>query len=327
MSRSRIFRISTKREDKGVAEIVGAILLFAVVISIFTSFMVWYIPAQTSSNEVHYEQQTKSSMGELISQIHSGTSAAGSTISQSVALGISGVSIFAGPQDTQFSILPSSTSFNASLSFQTLLNLTSSSGSLSAGYFNESYSVSGVITSNGNTEYITAINYVVEDGALFQNYGGSEPTNSLGPLPVGIVNNSGQFGLSLSIYGITGQSVSYSSTQAQVVNLRVDNSQSYNYINGSSASLGGQQYTINRITLENLNYSINGTLIDAWNYAFFSQFNSTNPGYSAVIGLNSWDFTSLPFSATISGNQISIASTSTVALSSLSTEYSVVNGE
>ncbi len=327
MSRSRVFRISTKREDKGVAEIVGAILLFAVVISIFTSFMVWYIPAQTTNNEVHYEQQTKSSMGDLISQIHDGTTTAGSTISQSIALGISGVAIFSSPQDTQFSILPDSTSFNASLSFHTLLNVTSSSGSLSTKYFNESYVVSGILVSNGNTEYITAINYAVEDGALFQNYGGSEPSNSLGPMPIGIVNNSGQYGLSLSIYGITGQSVTYSSTQDQVVNLHVDSSQSYSYVNGSTASLGGQQYTVNRITLENLNYTINGTLINAWNYALFTQFNNTSPGYSAVTSLNSWEFTSLPLSAAISGSNISLVSNSPIDLSSISSQYSIMNGE
>ncbi len=327
MSRSRIFRISTKREDKGVAEIVGAILLFAVVISIFTSFMVWYIPAQTTSNEVHYEQQTKSSMGNLISQIHSSTESQGSTISQSVALGISGVAIFSGPQDTQFSILPDSTSFNASLSFHTLLNVTNSSGSFSTKYFNETYTVGGVLVSNGNTEYITAINYVVEDGALFQNYGGNQPSNSLGPMPIGIVNNSGQYGLSLSIFGIAGQSVTYSSTQDQVVNLHVDSSQSYSYVNGNSASLAGQQYTVNGMTLQSLNYTINGTLSNAWNYALFNQFNSTNPGYSAVTALGSWNFTSLPFSATITGNQISILSTIPISLSSMSSEYSVLSGE
>lgn len=326
MSRSRIFRISSKREDSGVAEIVGAILLFAVVVSIFTSFMVWYIPAQTTSNEVNYEQQTQATMGDLITQIHN-SAAEGSTISQSIALGISGVSIFSGPQDTQFSILPGSTTFNASLSFNTFLNVTNSSGVLSTKYFNESYTVSGVMVSNGNTEYITAIDYVVEDGALFQSYGNNQPSNSLGPLPIGIVNNSGQYALGLSIYGFTGQSVAYSSTQDQVVNLQVNASQYYNYVNGSTASLGGQQYTINSISLNSLNYTINGTLLKAWNFGLFSQFNNTRPGYNTVTGLNAWNFSSLPFSAIIRGNQMSIVASHAIGLSSFSSRYTVLRGE
>lgn len=327
LSRSRVFRVSSKREDSGVAEIVGAILLFAVLISIFTSFMVWYIPAQTTSNEIHYEQQTKSSMGSLISQMHNGIPDSGSTISQSISLGISGVSIFSSPQDTEFSVLPSSNAFNASLSFNIILNVTSSSNALSTKYFNESYTVSGIMASNGNTEYVTAINYVVEDGALFQDYGTSQPSNSLGPMPVGIVNNSGQYGLSLSIFGVGGQSVTYSSTQSQIVNLYVNTSQYYSYVNGSTASINGSQYTVNRITLNNLNYSINGTLVNAWDFGLFSKFNNTSPGYSSVVGLSNWNFSGMPFRADIYGNQISLVNLQAVTLSSVSSEYFVTTGK
>ncbi len=326
MSKSRIVRVSSKREDSGVAEIVGAILLFAVLISLFTSFMVWYIPAQTTSNEVHYEQQTKSSMGSLTSQLHNGFPVAGSTISQSVDLGISGVSIFSAPQDTQFSVLPQSTSFNASVAFNITLNVTNSTGVNFLKYFNESYSVSGIMASNGNTEYITAINYVIEDGALFQNYGGNEPTNSLGPMPLGIVNNSGQYGLSISIFGVNGQSVSYSSSQEQVVNLIVNSSQHYSYANGSIASIGGTQYSVNGITLQKLNYSINGSLLEAWNFGLFNQFNSTNPGYPSVTSMKTWNFTGLPFVANIQGNEISMVNTQAISLSSVSSEYFIVSG-
>ena len=326
MSKSRIVRVSSKREDSGVAEIVGAILLFAVLISLFTSFMVWYIPAQTTSNEVHYEQQTKSSMGSLTSQLHNGFPGPGSTISQSVDLGISGVSIFSPPQDTQFSILPQSTSFNASLAFNITLNVTNSTGAVSLKYFNESYAVSGIMASNGNTEYVTSINYVIEDGALFQNYGGSEPTNSLGPMPLGIVNNSGQYSLSLSIFGVNGQSVSYSSSQEQVVNMIVNSSQYYSYANGSSASIGGEQDFGNGITLVKINYFIKGTLLDARHFWLFSEVNSTNPRDASVAAMKCWGFNGLPFISDIHGNEISMANSQVISLASISSEYFIVAG-
>lgn len=326
MSKSRLFRVSPNREDRGVAEIVGAILLFAVVITLFTSFMVWYIPAQTTSNEVHYEQQTKSTLGSLISDIHDGTPGTGSTISQSISLGISGVSIFSSPQDTEFSILPQSASFNATLAFSVSLNVTNSTGTHSVSFFNESYSVSGTMASNGNTEYVTPINYVVEDGSLFQNYGNGQPSNTLGPMPMGIVNSSGQYGLSLSIFGITGQSETFSSTQSQVVNLGVNSSQSYAYRSGSFASIGGSQYTVNNLTLDNLSYSINSSLVNAWNYGLFGQFNTSQAGYQNVIGMKSWNFTALPFSATVSGNRITMTNSNAVPLNSISTEYLLLYG-
>lgn len=326
LSKSRIVRVSRKQEDSGVAEIVGAILLFAVLISLFTSFIAWYVPVQTTNNEVHYEQQTKSSMGSLISQIHNGVPDSASTLSQSIDLGISGVSIFSSSQDTEFSVLPGSTSFNASMAVQLVLNVTSPSGGLSNLYVNESYTASGIMASNGNTEYVTPINYVIEDGALFQNYGGSQPSNTLGPMPVGIVNNSGQYGLSVSVYGIGGQSVTYSASQSEIVNLYVNTSLYNSYVNGSSASLSGSLYTINRITLSNLNYTLNGTLLNAWNFGLFSKFNNTNPGYSNVVGLSVWNFSGLPFRAYLYGNQLSLVNSRVVNLSSFSSEYLVITG-
>lgn len=327
MSRSKICRIASRQEDNSVAEIVGAILLFAVVITLFTSFMVWYIPAQTTTNEVHYEQQTKTSMGSLISQMHNSVPNSGDTLSQNIAMGISGVSIFSPAKDTQFYVLPNDRSFSANMTFSIALNLTNSTGSLSTHYFNETYLVKGIMASNGNTEYISSINYVIEDGALFQNYGGNQPSNGLGPLPVGIVNNSGQYGLSLSIFGVGGQSVSYSSTQSQILNLLVGASQYHSYVNGTSASISGSQYSINSITLDNLNYTINGTLVNAWNYEFFSSFNSTSPGYNTVTSLPGWNFTGLPFRANISGTEISVLNTQNVNLYSITSEYVVFSAQ
>lgn len=326
VNRPRFSRVALKKNDDGVAEIVGAILLFAVVISLFTSFMVWYIPAQTSSNEVHYELQTKASLGSLMSTMHSGVPAQGTVISQSISLGISGVSIFSSAQGTQFSLLPQTSNFNASLSFSITVNATNSGGATSVHYFNETYQASGIMITNGNTEYISQISYIVENGALLQYYGSTQPSDILGPLPFNVVNNSGQYAVNAQMFSLAGQSEVFSSTQPQIVNLQVNASSSYNYQNGNLVTIGGTQYTIDNMTLNHLNYTINSTLSDAWDYGFFGQFNSSLTGYQSVINLTSWQFSGSPFSAYTSTNQFSISNVRSMNLSSVFTEYVALIG-
>lgn len=309
-----------------MAEIVGAILLFAVIITIFTSFMVWYIPAQTANNESHYELQTKSSLGTLVSDLHNGILSSGTTISESIPLGISGVAIFSSAQDTEFSILPAYSSFNASLTFNVTIVAANNTGTQSTHYLNESYAASGIMASNGNTQYVTAINYIVEDGALFQNYGNNQPPNSLGPMPLGIANNSGAYSLNMEIFSISGFSETYSSSQSQVINLQINSSKTDSLVNGTLAAISGSEYTIQSMKLNSMNYTIRGSLVDAWDFGFFNQFNATQPGYPAVIGLHSWHFSASPLYATLSGNGMSISTSSPLTLSTFTTEAVIVNG-
>lgn len=326
LSRRGILKVVNRKKDDGVAEIVGAILLFAVLISLFTSFMVWYIPAQTSSNEVHYELQTKASLGSLTSAMHDGVPAQGSVISQSISLGISGVSIFSSAQDTQFSLLPQTTDFNASLSFNIIINATDSGGVSSVHYFNETYRASGIMVTNGNTEYISQISYVVEDGALLQYYGNSQPSDILGPIPFGLVNNSGEYAVNAQVFGLSGQSEVFSSSQSQIVNLQVNSSSSNNYQIRNMATIAGLEYTIDNMTLTHLNYTINSTLSDAWNYGFYSQFNSSIAGYQSVINQTGWQFSNSPFTAHAAAGQFSISNSRTMKLSSFFTEFVTLEG-
>lgn len=326
MKKGRFFRISLKKEDNGVAEVIGAILLFAVLITLFTSFMVWYIPAQSTANETHYEVQNKAAMGNLVSDLHSSSVSAGSTVSATVPLGISGVSIFSQAQDTQFSILPQSSAFNASLSISLLLNLTGSSGNTSH-YLNLSYKIGGAMATSSNTQYITAINYLIEDGSLFQVYGNNQPSNNLGPLPLGISGNSGGYSISLLAVGLSGSSEIFSSTGSQVVNLLANVSSVHDLINGSSTILSGTTYTIDNISLNSLNYTFNGTMTNAWNYAFYSQYNNSRAPYSTVISQSAWNFANTPLITRASNTTFSITSSGNMPLNSFSSQYLVYDGD
>ncbi len=326
MKKGRFFSATLKKEDKGVAEVVGAILIFAVLITLFTSFMVWYIPAQTTANETHYEVQNKAALGSLVSDLHSSSTVAGSTISVTVPLGISGVAIFSQAHDTQFSILPQNTGFNASLSAVILLNLTNASGTISSHFVNLSYNITGLMGTVGSTEYITAINYLIEDGSLFQVYGSNQPSDNLGPLPLGIAGNSSGLSISVTATGISGQSEIFSSTSSQVVNLIVNTSTSHEFSNGTSVILSGKSYTIVGMSLHSLKYSFNGSMTNAWNYAFFSQYNGSKVPYTTVVSNPGWNFTSLPLTTSSSSTSFSISLQRYVPLDSFNSQYLVYRG-
>ena len=327
VKRGRFYSIPYKKEDKAVAEVIGAILLFAVLITLFTSFMVWYIPAQETANETHYETLNKAALGSLVSDLHSPSIAAGSILSATVPLGISGVSIFSQASDTQLSILPSSAAFNASITASLLLNLTGTGGTHTSNYVNLSYRIAGVMLSNGNTQYITAINYLVEDGSLFQLYGNNQPADNLGPLPLGITGGSSGHSISLSAMGLTGSSEIFSSTGSQVVNLLANTSIVDYFTNGTSVTSSGAVYTVNNMSLHSLNYTFNGTLAKTWDYAFFSQYNNSRAPYATAVALPGWSFAGSPFIASASNTSFSVTFSGNLLLNSFSSQYLLFQGD
>ena len=313
-----MLRVRVRSEDRAVAEVVGAILLFAVFITLFTSFLVWYIPTTTGNNEALYQHETGSAFNSLVGKIHSGNLITGSTVSQNIPLGINGAPPFAAAVNTQVSVIPKYQDFNASVTFNLSIGVKNSAGSSSTINIPGHYTTYGIMNSLGNTEYVSPVNYQVEDGSLFQIYGTSQPSNILGPLPLGISKGSGGLGLQLGIYGFNGSSVTISASQPQIINLLVNSTGNTDYVNGSLASISNQIYTIQNITLNSLNYSINGSLVNAWDYGFFSQFNNSGKSYTTVLSLPSWNFSAYNLMVNYSGSNVYITNKSPMKLNSVS---------
>ena len=103
-----------RKEDNAVSEIIGAILLFAIASVLLTSFILWYVPSTGTNNDITYQSQTQQSFSSLDSKILSPSLTPGSSISQSMPLGIGGVPPFSPSQSTN---LYYSKNFNASLSY------------------------------------------------------------------------------------------------------------------------------------------------------------------------------------------------------------------
>jgi YVTN family beta-propeller protein len=82
--------VSRNTADKGVSEIIGTILIFAIGVSFFTSVLAWYVPVTGKANDSNFQAQTQSSLASLISQLESQSIPSGSVISQNIPMGISG---------------------------------------------------------------------------------------------------------------------------------------------------------------------------------------------------------------------------------------------
>lgn len=102
------------KKDKGVSEIIGAILLFAIASVVLTSFILWYVPSTSTNNEIAYQKGTQNSFSSLDTKMQSSGLNPGDSISQSVPIGINGVPPFSPSQSTGIYY---SNNFNASLNY------------------------------------------------------------------------------------------------------------------------------------------------------------------------------------------------------------------
>jgi DNA-binding beta-propeller fold protein YncE len=94
-------------------------LVFAIVVSAFSAFEMWYVPATDAAYEAQFQGASQSSMASLISQLESPSLSPGTTISQDFQLGIPG-SVLSPSQSSSLSF--SNSGFNASLSYQLGVN-------------------------------------------------------------------------------------------------------------------------------------------------------------------------------------------------------------
>jgi YVTN family beta-propeller protein len=83
-------KIPANKKDAGVSEVIGAVLVFAIFISIFTTVSSYYIPSTQSSAETNYQSQSMAAMSDLNSAISGTQYTSGSVINQYIPLGIQG---------------------------------------------------------------------------------------------------------------------------------------------------------------------------------------------------------------------------------------------
>lgn len=77
-------------KDEGVSEIIGTILVFSITVSIFTSFIMWYVPYMGQTQDNTFQSATQQSMSGLLEGMSSHHLSAGSSVQTSLPLGING---------------------------------------------------------------------------------------------------------------------------------------------------------------------------------------------------------------------------------------------
>jgi DNA-binding beta-propeller fold protein YncE len=111
----------SKNNDSAVSEVIGYILVFAIVFSLLSAVVAVYVPDQGKSSELAYQSQTESTMSSFMSSIiTSEYSPIGTTFSQNFPMGIKG-EFFSGTQDTSlgynYNGLQATLSYNVSVGY------------------------------------------------------------------------------------------------------------------------------------------------------------------------------------------------------------------
>lgn len=316
----KIFKSPGKNsQDKAVAEVIGTILIFAIVISLLTTFVMWYVPNVSTSNDQNYQAASETSMIAVASSLSSTNFVSGNTVSFPVSIGIKGVSPFSGPSDTSLNFI--GTGFSSSMKVSFIVNYTNSTGIKHNYSLSVNENSSGTLFSSGNTQFINPVDFVIEDGYLLADYGSVQPSSGYGPLPFGIVNNSGHISVSLKSINITGPTISTSGYGSTILELIAENATSLQYSNGGTAAINGTISYVNSIYLSSLNYTVSTPFISAWNFSMYTEYNSSI-SYSPVRNGTSWLFRSVPFETLIDSGQISVVSLHPMKVHTIDIHYS-----
>lgn len=315
----KIFKSPARNsQDRAVAEVIGTILIFAIVISLLTTFVMWYIPDVSTSNEQNYQAASETSMISIASSLSDTSFVSGSTVSFPVSIGIKGVSPFSGPSDTSLNFDPHG--FSSYMNISYTVNYTNSTGIKHNYTVNASEYSSGTIFSSGNTQFVNPVDFLIQDGYLLADYGVTQPASGYGPVPFNAVNNSGSVSISVSSVNIVGPTSSTSGFGSTILELLTENSSYIHFSQNGISAVNGTISYVNSIDLNSLNYTVQTPFVSAWNFSLYSQYNSTVQ-YSPVKNSTSWFFRSLPFRARIYSGRISIVSIHSMKVISLQTRY------
>ena len=315
----KIFRSPGRHnQDRAVAEVLGTILIFAIVISLLTTFVMWYVPDVSTSNDQNYQAASETSMISIASSISATNFVSGSTVSFPVSIGIKGVSPFSGPSDTSLNFDPHG--FSSYMNISYAVNYTNYTGIKHNYTVNASEYSSGTLFSSGNTQFINPVDFIIQDGYLLADYGLTQPASGYGPVPFDAANNSGSVSISVSSVNMTGPTISTSGFGSTILELLTENSSYIHFSRHQISAVNGSLSYVNSVYLKSLNYTVQTPFVSAWNFSLYSQYNSTVQ-YNPVKNGTSWFFRSLPFEARIYAGKISVVSLHPMNVVSLQTRY------
>ncbi|MEM0158335.1 MAG: hypothetical protein QW812_02345 [Thermoplasmataceae archaeon] len=307
-------------KDSGVAEVIGTILIFAVTVTLVTSFLAWYIPIQQAHFEADYLSNTEEAFFSFADMLHSQPQSP--SVSVTFPLGIGGTPPITEPSASEVLVSPNETHFSVSMKLS--LALKNDTNKVSMFTLQLSRNVSGQMSSFAVLQYVLNEKYLIQDGSVIASGGSNSSTIILGPLPVQLTASGKNVSIYSFISGFSGRSSAVSSQDpAQLV--FSNQFLSYQLINGSLTGLNSSISLIYNMTLEEFNYTINSPYASSWDSSFYSAYNRTLLGAVNNIHPNLWNFTNFPVKVKYSAYNLTISLVSPVSLSDF-TYFSSVLG-
>jgi hypothetical protein len=292
------------RQDRAVAEIIGTILVFAILVSVFTAFVAWYVPTTGTANEQAYQNSALTAFSELTAKLSSDTIQNGSTLVQDVPLGIAGVPPFQPSTPTQISSDPSSSVFNFSLSFNLTVNYTITGNIARSTNSSVNLTGKGYLMEFGLTNFVSPESFMIQDGDLVTSYGLPGQSVSYGPMPVFISNNTSKPALKTSAISVAGYPVTLSQVGSVLVTMAVSNYSAFSYSVGHQYLIGGNLSVVNSISVSNYHYYVRTPYYSQWNYSLYSSLNSSATAFNPHPAGTLWKDGN--FTVTVGSGSISI---------------------
>ncbi len=276
--------VRNRLEDPAVAEIIGAILLFGIAITLVTSYLAWYVPTSQTNNELSFVRNSDIDMSSLSDQIHSYTS--GSQIVQSYDLGIAGTFPIIPAQDTQLSVTNAS-SFSYSISYSVSSELQNYTGVVHYYNFTVSDSQSGAVVESAPLQYIDENSLYGTDGFMIQTYH-DIPASVSGPLPITLSKSGGKLNLTGQVVGFRSNGVSYSSTTSETLVLNPYSYQPIDMTNGTFTSMNGSISLVKALYIRALNYTLTTPYSNSMVLFLYRGMNGTLLNSTKILSLSSW---------------------------------------
>ncbi|WP_297217979.1 hypothetical protein [Thermoplasma sp.] len=227
-----------KRDDNAVAEIIGTVLIFVIVVTLLTAYASWYVPLQEQRSQQEFYQNSIAAENALSAKVMEGYS-----FVQNFPAGISGG--FGNTFDTYLSFI-NETYGSFSASFSVLLN---SSGKNVYENYSVNYVQSGYISAYPSASFLESL-YINDYGNFI-----TDGSTFYGPMFIRMSNDT----FCVSLAHLVGKNFSESSSSSVYIagsvlerSLTAISINQTIYVNGTPA-------TVKSITMTVMNYGLAGS--------------------------------------------------------------------
>lgn len=171
------------RKDESVSEIIGTLLIFSILVILFSTFIIWYVPYTGQQYESQYETSTQEALSGFTNQLFSPSLQPHSLLSENIPMGVEG-DFFNHPSPSQLSF---GSNFNISYHYNVGIDISYSGNTPSSLVSNNLYktlpvgaSPDGVaVDTANNTVFVVNSNYSTNSpGNLTVINGGTDSYNS-----------------------------------------------------------------------------------------------------------------------------------------------------